>query len=196
MPTSAYYHELFAGDTPTVRRVLDAFAEAYVVFSGSGVRLHTSHAATKLFGTLRDHERLWSEMSQLAMSAIANGRSVHAFDGEPKAIQPMLPGQLELHVRLARCGVEVHAIVVVRLRSGSAGETGALNMFGLTARETEVARWIATGRPTKEVAKILGISTHTARRHLERIHAKLGVRNRAEVILAITNATAPLPRSA
>jgi DNA-binding CsgD family transcriptional regulator len=53
--------------------------------------------------------------------------------------------------------------------------------FGLTSRELEVARRLAQGESTKEVAQSCGISLHTARRHTEKVFSKLGVRNRSQV---------------
>ena len=53
--------------------------------------------------------------------------------------------------------------------------------FNLTIRELEVARRLAQGQSTKEVAQSCGISLHTARRHTEKVFVKLGVRNRSQV---------------
>ena len=50
--------------------------------------------------------------------------------------------------------------------------------FGLTPREAEVLIWVAQGKTNPEVAMILGISAYTARTHLEKIFAKLGVETR------------------
>jgi DNA-binding NarL/FixJ family response regulator len=52
--------------------------------------------------------------------------------------------------------------------------------FGLTARETEVAVLLAQGRSNVAIAKSLGISTHTARHHTQRVLGKLNVHSRAE----------------
>jgi DNA-binding CsgD family transcriptional regulator len=52
--------------------------------------------------------------------------------------------------------------------------------FGLTARETEVAMLLAQGRSNVAIAKAMGISTHTARHHTQRVLGKLKVRSRAE----------------
>jgi DNA-binding CsgD family transcriptional regulator len=52
--------------------------------------------------------------------------------------------------------------------------------FGLTARETEVAMLLAQGRSNVAIAKALGISTHTARHHTQRVLGKLKVHSRAE----------------
>ena len=52
--------------------------------------------------------------------------------------------------------------------------------FGLTARETEVAMLLAQGRSNVIIAKTLGVSTHTARHHTQRVLEKLKVHSRAE----------------
>ena len=53
--------------------------------------------------------------------------------------------------------------------------------FGLTPRELEIARRLAHGQSTKDVAHTCGISIHTTRRHSEKIFAKLGVRNKSQL---------------
>ncbi|WP_241010943.1 HD domain-containing phosphohydrolase [Mycobacterium camsae] len=55
---------------------------------------------------------------------------------------------------------------------------------GLTAREVEVLRLVAQGRSNKEIAAELFIAEKTARNHVERIYAKLGVNNRTQASLA------------
>jgi DNA-binding NarL/FixJ family response regulator len=52
--------------------------------------------------------------------------------------------------------------------------------YGLTAREMEVATLLARGRSNSAIAETLGISTHTARHHTQRILTKLEVHSRAE----------------
>jgi DNA-binding CsgD family transcriptional regulator len=52
--------------------------------------------------------------------------------------------------------------------------------FGLTPRETDVARLVAEGLAATDVAMRLRLSIHTVRRHLERLYKKLGVHCRSE----------------
>lgn len=54
--------------------------------------------------------------------------------------------------------------------------------FGLTPRETEIALGLARGLSDKALAKELGISWHTVRRHVERTLPKLEVSARAKVM--------------
>ncbi len=53
-------------------------------------------------------------------------------------------------------------------------------MSGLTVREIEVLRLVASGMSTREVAESLVISRHTVTRHLANIFAKTGVSSRSE----------------
>ncbi len=55
---------------------------------------------------------------------------------------------------------------------------------GLTAREVEVLRLVAQGRSNREIAAELFIAEKTARNHVERVYAKLGVNNRTQASLA------------
>jgi DNA-binding CsgD family transcriptional regulator len=57
------------------------------------------------------------------------------------------------------------------------GETGSTH--GLTERELEVLRLVATGRTNREIASVLVLSEHTVARHVQNIFAKLRVSSRA-----------------
>lgn len=71
-------------------------------------------------------------------------------------------------------------------RLGAAPDLDRLDAFaqrhsgrhGLTAREVEVLRLVASGRSNSEIAAALFISQHTVARHLQNIFAKLGVSSR------------------
>jgi DNA-binding CsgD family transcriptional regulator len=62
--------------------------------------------------------------------------------------------------------------------------------FSLSAREVEVARLVASGLSNQEVAEKLGVSRFTARNHVERGLAKLGVGNRSRVGAVLRNEAA------
>ena len=59
-----------------------------------------------------------------------------------------------------------------------AARAGAAGSHGLTERELEVLRLVATGSSNREIAAALVISEHTVARHLQNIYAKLDVSSR------------------
>lgn len=52
----------------------------------------------------------------------------------------------------------------------------------LSARETEILRWVREGKSNFEVGCILGISALTVKNHLQRIYRALGVSNRTHAL--------------
>jgi DNA-binding CsgD family transcriptional regulator len=75
---------------------------------------------------------------------------------------------------LARLGADT---TTARGRARRAGTVPLPN--GLTAREAEVLRLLASGRTNKQLAAELGLSEKTVERHLSNIFAKIGVSTRA-----------------
>jgi DNA-binding CsgD family transcriptional regulator len=66
-----------------------------------------------------------------------------------------------------------------RSRIFNAGDnTGPLGSLGLTRRETEVLTWVTQGKTNHEIGVILGVSTRTVCKHVQRILNKLNVENR------------------
>lgn len=58
----------------------------------------------------------------------------------------------------------------------------AASLFDLTSSEVRVFKQLAAGRSIAETAAILGVATSTAKTHMLRLHAKLGVTRRAELV--------------
>jgi DNA-binding NarL/FixJ family response regulator len=61
----------------------------------------------------------------------------------------------------------------------AAGESTASRR--LTARESEIARWVASGMRNAQVAERLSISESTVKTHLNNIFQKLGLKDRLEL---------------
>jgi len=57
-------------------------------------------------------------------------------------------------------------------------EEGSRRHRRLTPREREVLFWLARGKSNAEIGAILGITSATVNKHLERIYPKLGVEKR------------------
>jgi DNA-binding NarL/FixJ family response regulator len=62
--------------------------------------------------------------------------------------------------------------------------TAALADAGLTARETQVLKLLASGSSTQEIARKLFISVKTVSGHVQQILAKLGVHSQAQAVAA------------
>lgn len=82
----------------------------------------------------------------------------------------------------------VYVVVVERVAQQRPCEEDLAREFGLTRREAEVARAMADRLSSSEIAESLGMSLNTARRHSERVLAKLGVRSRREINSVVARA--------
>jgi DNA-binding CsgD family transcriptional regulator len=60
-----------------------------------------------------------------------------------------------------------------------------IEMDRLTPREEEVLQWVALGKTNDEIASLLVVSTHTVRKHLENVYAKLGVHTRTAAVARV-----------
>jgi DNA-binding CsgD family transcriptional regulator len=58
-----------------------------------------------------------------------------------------------------------------------------IDTFHLSPRETEVSTLIFSGKSEREIADLLSISVHTVHSHLERMHRKLNVHTRGELVV-------------
>jgi DNA-binding CsgD family transcriptional regulator len=70
------------------------------------------------------------------------------------------------------------AALVVLEEQRTVPDARALAALGLTRREAEVLAWVAEGKTNAEIGGILGLSSRTVGKHLERVYAKLGVETR------------------
>jgi DNA-binding CsgD family transcriptional regulator len=68
----------------------------------------------------------------------------------------------------------------------------ALIPLGLTVRQAEVAYWVAQGKSNGETALILGTSPRTVDKHMERIFQRLGVENRASLMVTVSEHLRPV----
>jgi DNA-binding NarL/FixJ family response regulator len=69
-------------------------------------------------------------------------------------------------------------LVVLREVDDADTVQALMRAFGLTLRESEVLYWVAKGKTNRDIGDILGASPATVKKHLERIHEKLGVETR------------------
>lgn len=99
---------------------------------------------------------------------------VHAGDGDPAAIA-------RLPEAAAACGLAGDALESLLVASPETD--GPRRPPGLTDREVQVLRLLATGVAAKQVAHQLGCSPSTIHNHLHHVYRKLGVTSQSQALL-------------
>ena len=95
--------------------------------------------------------------------------------------------------RFAEAGRDDTVMLVLEEEHAPPGPA-ALIALGLTVRQAEVAYWVAQGKSNPETAVILGTSPRTVDKHMERIFQRLGLENRASLIVAAGDCLRPARR--
>jgi DNA-binding CsgD family transcriptional regulator len=65
----------------------------------------------------------------------------------------------------------------------------------LSARESEVLRWVGRGKSNAEIATALYISESTVRKHLQNAYGKLGVSSRTAAVALLGGSGQKDPRN-
>jgi len=65
---------------------------------------------------------------------------------------------------------------------------GIADELGLSARQALVARHVVADRGDDDIAAALGLSSSTVKTHMERLHAKLDVHSRVQLVRRIVAA--------
>lgn len=155
------------------RRALDAADRSVLALRQDGRVAWASPLAAELLA------RNASDAATGALSSAAADWA-RAAAGRAVSEQPPLdlPGAEPL--RLTLIGRSASGDALARVRRATTGSPGsALSAaLGLSAREGEVAAWLAQGKSNRDIAAILGLSPRTVTKHVEQIFVKLGVENR------------------
>lgn len=99
------------------------------------------------------------------------------------------PGELLDAIRIVARGESLLSpratrVVIERLLAAPAGAAGAgPDLSVLTGREREIVALVATGLSNDEIAARLFVSPLTAKTHVNRAMAKLGARDRAQLVV-------------
>lgn len=177
--------------------VFDEATQGFALFDVSGRLLHENRALAALLDHERESERLRACMCSLASGFGALARrsrertAPSVADLAPATFREYQTATGRFRVRaalLAEGLVSRDTCILIALETPERRpltDDALQRRFRLTAREVQVARLLAEGKQTTEVAAALGISSHTARHHTERILSKLGVKSRAAVAAAL-----------
>ncbi len=144
-------------------------AEAQLARSLDRAVLVLGRDGTLLFGTQLAHDLL-AKFSATPVALLHTDRFAFA-DGALLVRRFTEPGRNDL-------------VMMVLEEEHTPPGPAALLALGLTPRQAEVAYWVAQGKTNPEIAVILGASSRTIDKHMERILARLGVENRASLIVA------------
>ena len=159
-------------------RVLDAMREGLMLVEASGRVLHETPAIARILADEWERERIRTAMLLCARSL---SQARRACGSEVRTAQH------RYRIRGCYAGEELAGsatvlVAIERIGPLPVPDDSALKLrFGLTPREIQVTRLLAAGRRNDDVAASLQISPHTARRHTERVLAKLGASSRAAV---------------
>jgi DNA-binding CsgD family transcriptional regulator len=145
-----------------------AMLQAIVAYADGAVAIAEGDAPSGL-ASLRHAQRLWLELDapyEVARSRELIARACSSL-GDDEATALELEAARELYERLGA------APDLARVSTGPGAS------YGLSERELEVLRLVASGKSNREIASALVISEHTVARHLQNIYAKLRVPSRA-----------------
>ncbi|WP_246844134.1 helix-turn-helix transcriptional regulator [Hydrocoleum sp. CS-953] len=89
----------------------------------------------------------------------------------------------QLLVRLISNVIGELYILILEEQELQSFSVSSLELIGLTRREAEVLFWVAQDKSNAAIAKVLGCSQGTVRKHQEHIHRKLGVQTRTAAVM-------------
>ena len=187
----------FARRRAELGRVFDDFGEGVLVTDAAGHAVHQTTALTRMLESDPERERLRRTMTRLAVIV---GRLAERERSTAHAPDPGEPASREVRTALGRYRIEGSCVApglltreravlvtLTRLKATPPSDAELRSRFGLTRREVEVARLIERGKSAPDVARLLGISTHTARHHIEQLRRKFGEHTVGEVAATVRN---------
>lgn len=153
-----------------------------------GQRLFSSDALHRIVAEESERETLEGgidDARQVLLTRVGLGVST---DGASELTLQVRTSEMEYRLQAtaitdpARSASErLYVIWVRRCKPRLLTEAILRDRFGLTPREVRVSTLLAARLHSREIAKVLGISVHTARRHAEAVLRKLGVSSRNEL---------------
>ena len=163
------------------------------VFDRLGAIIVTTEGQVQ-FMTQRGEKLLSQYFSQYALKSLPESlqnwleHQISLLTSKDKVTSPGLFLHIEqagkqLLIHLICDLVENQYIVLLEEQELQSFSITSLELLGLTKREAEVLFWVAKDKSNAAIAKVLGCSTGTVRKHLEHIHGKLGVQTRTAAVM-------------
>lgn len=176
-------------------RAIAALPIAVLYIRGDGKLIWANPDAQSLLRDARSGTVIVGTMSAALRRAAAHVCALPAarWDGRMRSCEVVQTWRGAVHIRGICLSDEPRAaerLCALVIETDSAvrdalTDSALRDRFRLTPRQIEVARLVAVGRSTREVARTLGISEHTVRHHIERVLRRFGVRSRSAVAAVI-----------
>ena len=178
----------FAGRRRARHQFIDESTEALAICDRSGAITHRNPALALLLASepagatietairamasalgkpADDAGHLMARASRALEHALTAGRDRYVLRATSIEALVGVPGAIQVHVR--RLTTRRPRVETLRRR------------YALTERESQVALLLAEGKSNRGIGETLGISEHTARRHTEKVLAKLRLTSRSQV---------------
>jgi DNA-binding CsgD family transcriptional regulator len=180
-----------ASDLDEARRAADelgSLAESFGMEILGAMAQHANGAvalaegdASSALGSLRDAQHVWQRVGAPYLSARIRLLVARAFlalgDEDGAALELEAARKTFVHLGAAP---DVAALEAMRPTAPAAADAGPVpDTHGLSVREQEVLRHVATGKTNKVIANELFLSEKTVDRHVSNIFVKLDVSTRA-----------------
>jgi DNA-binding CsgD family transcriptional regulator len=171
-------------------RILDGLEEAVALLDSAGRMLHMNPAMS---GVLVEGAAIGTLREQIEEVAGATIRRHHEAEDEvssskdiPQEVVSVLGSRIRIRGHyLGPLPPNDSELVLVLLQHPSSDPVSPESLlrerFRLTQQQMRVARLLAQRLSNEEIARELGISSHTARHHSEKVMNRLGVRSRRKV---------------
>jgi DNA-binding CsgD family transcriptional regulator len=189
--TAGAYIALHMGARATLEQLAGTLEEGVALLDQGGRVAYQNAAMSELIREDPESARLERECAHLSRALLllaatpgAKSRVREVVNPGPRALRTHAAAY-RLHGALIGRGLlgagPMALVLLERTTLGRRSLEAVAAYCGLTPRERTVARVLADGRSNEELARLLGVSIHTARRHVEHVLLKLGVHSRAAV---------------
>jgi DNA-binding CsgD family transcriptional regulator len=168
---------------------IDHLEKPAMVADLAGRVVHVSPGMEALLQGDPEEQRLRGELMAIVhdMRRVPTGEGTPALDGEGAVGREVVTATARYRACGCLYGRDLHgrpAFVIAGLERCTPALRPAAELqeaFGLTPAEARVALLLGEGRSNRSVAAELCVTEHTARRHTERIFAKMRINSRAQI---------------
>ncbi len=162
--------------TNQARVALDAFGQASVaIIPHDGLLVWQTPLAKRILDEFFD---MPDEHAPLPVLDWLHSNIAARASGEEAQPFTVTRNEKRLTVSLSTQTAEGEWLLMLREESDAAQIEMLMAAFRLTSREAEVLYWVAKGKTSRDIGDILGTSSRTVNKQLERIFEKLGVETR------------------